>query len=67
MKQHKTWFDEECLYFLDQRKEAKMQWVQAPNKSNEDNLNNVRHKAGRQFRNKKKIYVKAKLRNLKLI
>jgi hypothetical protein len=26
-KQHKPWFDEECLGFLDQRKQAKMQWV----------------------------------------
>jgi hypothetical protein len=25
MKQHKHWFDEECLGFLDQRKQAKMQ------------------------------------------
>ena len=30
LKQHKPWFDEECLGFLDQRKEAKMQWVQDP-------------------------------------
>jgi len=26
-KQHKPWFDEEYLGFLDQRKRAKMQWV----------------------------------------
>ena len=25
-KQHKPWFDKECVAFLDQRKEAKMQW-----------------------------------------
>jgi hypothetical protein len=25
-KQHKPWFDEECLGFLDRRKQAKMQW-----------------------------------------
>jgi len=25
LKQHKPWFDEECLYFLDQRKQAKLQ------------------------------------------
>ena len=29
-KQHKPWFDEECLHFLDERKQAKMQWVQDP-------------------------------------
>jgi hypothetical protein len=25
LKQHKPWFDEECLGFLDQRKQVKMQ------------------------------------------
>ena len=33
-KQHTVWFDEKCLWFLDQRKQAKMQWLQDPNKSN---------------------------------
>jgi hypothetical protein len=28
--------------FLDQRKQAKMQWVQDPSQGNADNLNNVR-------------------------
>jgi hypothetical protein len=42
-KQHKQWFDEECLGFLDEREQAKMQWVQDPSQSNVDNLNNVRH------------------------
>ena len=37
LKQHKPWFDE-CLAFLDQRKQAKMQWVQDPGQSNVDNL-----------------------------
>ena len=27
IKQHKPWFDEECLGILDQRKQAKMQWI----------------------------------------
>jgi hypothetical protein len=31
MKQHKQWFDEECLGLLDRRKQAKMQWLQDPN------------------------------------
>ena len=30
LKQHKPWFDEECLHFLDERKQAKLQWVQNP-------------------------------------
>ena len=42
LKQHKPWFDEECLGFLDQRKQAKMQWVQDPSQSNVDNLKKVR-------------------------
>jgi len=29
-KQHKPWFDKECVDFLDQRKQAKMQWIQFP-------------------------------------
>jgi hypothetical protein len=52
--------------FLDQRKRAKMQWLQDPNQSNLDNCNNVRHEARRHFRNKKKVYLKAKLMNFKL-
>ena len=46
-------FDEECLGFLDQRKQAKMQWIQNPSQSNVDNLNNVRCEVSRHFRNKK--------------
>jgi hypothetical protein len=30
LKQHKPWFDEECLGRLDQIRQAKMQWVQNP-------------------------------------
>jgi hypothetical protein len=33
MNQHKPWFDEECLGMLDQRKQAKMQWIQDPSQS----------------------------------
>ena len=55
-KQHKPWFDEECLGFLDQRKRTKMQWVQDPCQSNVDNLNSVRREVSRHFRNKKKEY-----------
>ena len=59
-KQHKPWFDKECVDFLDQRKQAKMQCIQDPNQSNVDNLNNVRCNASRHFRNKKNAYLKAK-------
>ena len=42
LKQHKPWFDKECVGFLDHRKQAKMQWIQDPSRSNLENLNNVR-------------------------
>jgi len=64
LKQHKPWFDEECSQFLDQRKQAKVQWLNDPNQSNVDNLNSVEHESSRHFRNKKKK--KQKLMNLKL-
>ena len=37
----KPWFDKECVDFLDQRKQAKMQLIQDPSQSNVDNLNNI--------------------------
>jgi len=52
------------LGFLDQKKHAKMQWLQDPNKGNEHNLNNVRREATRHFRNKKKEYLKTKIGEL---
>jgi hypothetical protein len=41
-----------------------MQWLQNPNQSDVDNLNNVRHEASRQFRNKKKKYLKDEINGL---
>jgi len=64
MKQHKPWFDEECLGFLDKRKQAKMQWIHDPSQSNVDDLNHVRRNASRHFRNKEKAYLKAKIEEL---
>ena len=64
LKRHKAWFDEECLHFLDQRKQAKMQWIYEPSQSNVDNLNDVRTDASRHLRNKKKAYLKAKIEEL---
>ena len=63
-KQNKPWFDEECLGFLDQRKQAKIQWIQDPSQSNVDNLNNVRHEVSRHFRNKKKAHLRATIEEL---
>jgi hypothetical protein len=64
MKQHKPWFDDECLGILNQRKQAEMQWIQDPSQSNVDNLNKVTHDASRHFNNKKKPYLKAKIEEL---
>jgi len=64
LKQHKPWFDEECLCFSDQRKQAKMQWLQDPNQSKVDNLHNLRREANIHFRNKKKEYLKAEIEEL---
>ena len=41
-----------------------MQWVQDPSQSSVDNLNIVRRKASRHFRNKKKVYLNAKIYEL---
>jgi len=55
LKHHKPWFDEECLGFLNQRKQAKMQWLHDPNQSNIDNLSNVRREVGRHIGEKRWI------------
>ena len=52
LKQRKAWFDEECLGFLAQRKEAKMQWIEDPSQNNIGNLKNRRREAIRYFRDK---------------
>jgi hypothetical protein len=41
LKQYKPWFDEGCSKLLDQRKQAKLQWLQRdPSETNGDKLNN---------------------------
>jgi hypothetical protein len=63
-KQHKPWLDEGCSKLSDQRKQAKLQWLQDPSEINGDNLNNVRREASRHFRNKGKEYLKDKINEL---
>ena len=63
LKQNKPSFDE-CLGFFDQRKRAKMQWIQDPSQSNVGFLNNVRSEVSRHFRDKKKAYLRAKIEEL---
>ena len=53
LKQHKPWFDEECLRFLDQSKQTKMQRLQDSNQSKVDKLNYVRREARRHFRSQR--------------
>jgi hypothetical protein len=61
LKKHKPWFDEGCSKLLDQRKQAKLQWLQDLSEINGDNLNNVRCEASRHFRNKKREHLKDKI------
>jgi hypothetical protein len=51
LKKHRPWFNEGCSKLLDQRKQAKLQWLQDPSKINGDNLKNVRREASRYFKN----------------
>jgi len=55
LKHHKPEFYKERLQVLDQRKQAKKQWVQDSNQSNTDNLNNVIREVSRHLRKKRKI------------
>jgi len=41
-----------------------MQWIQDPSQSNVDILNNVRREINRNFRNKMKAYLRAKIEEL---
>jgi hypothetical protein len=52
------------MFRIDQRKQAKLQWLQDPSEVNEDNLSNVRRETSRHFRNKKGEYLKDKLNEL---
>jgi hypothetical protein len=61
LKHNKPWFDYECSKLIDQRKQAKLQWLQNPNQINRDSLQNVRHETSRIFRNKKREYLKGKI------
>ena len=64
LNRRKPSFDKECLVFLDQRKQAKIEWIIDPSQNKVDNLNNVRREASRHFRNKRKEYLEAKIDEL---
>jgi hypothetical protein len=42
LKKHMPWFNNGCSRLVDQRKQAKLQWLQDPRELYGDNLNNVR-------------------------
>jgi hypothetical protein len=58
LRKHKPWFDEGCSELVDQRTQAKLQWLQDRSEINRDNRNNVRCEASR---NKKREYLKDKI------
>jgi hypothetical protein len=58
LKKQKPWFDEAYSELLDQRKQAKLQWLHDPSEINGENLNNVRHE------NKKREYLYDKINEL---
>jgi 5-methylcytosine-specific restriction endonuclease McrBC GTP-binding regulatory subunit McrB len=64
LKKHKLWYDEGCSKLLDQRKQAKLHWLQDPSEINWNNMNNKRRETSRHFRNKKKEYMKDKIDEL---
>jgi hypothetical protein len=49
---------------LNQRKQAKLQWLQGPSGINGDNLNNVACEASTHLRNNKREYMKDKINEL---
>jgi hypothetical protein len=62
LKYNKPWSDDECSKLKDQRKQAKLQWLQNPNQINGDNLKNLRRETSRTFRKKKREYLKGKIK-----
>jgi hypothetical protein len=64
LKKHKPCFNKGCSKLLDQRKQAKLLWLQDPSAVNGDNLNNVKHEASRHFWDKKWEYLKDKIKEL---
>jgi hypothetical protein len=64
LKHNKPCFDDECLKLIDQRKQAKLQWLQNPSQVKGDHLKNLRRETSRTFRNKKREYLKGKINEL---
>jgi hypothetical protein len=65
LKKPDPWINDGCSELLDQRKQAKLQWLHNPSEFN--NMNSIRHAASRHFRNKKREYLKDKIDELATI
>jgi hypothetical protein len=53
LKHNKPWFDDECSKLIDQRKQAKLHWLQSSSQINGYNLQNLRRETTRTFRTRK--------------
>jgi hypothetical protein len=63
-KHNKPWFDDKCSKLIDQRRQAKLQWLQNPSQSNGDNLQNLRRETSRTFKKKGREYLRGKIDEL---
>jgi hypothetical protein len=64
LKKHNPWFDEGCLELLNQREQAKLQWLQDPSEVNGDNLNNIKVKPAGISGIRKREYLKDRIDEL---
>jgi hypothetical protein len=61
LRKHKPWFNEGCSELLDERKQAKVQWLQDRSEMNGDNLYNGRRETSRYLRRE---YLKDRIKEL---
>jgi hypothetical protein len=64
LKKHRSWFDEGCPELLNQRKEAKLQWLQYQNKINGNDVNYTNNETSENFGNEKKECLNNKTNDL---
>jgi hypothetical protein len=63
-KHNKPWFEDGCSKLIDQRKQAKLQWLQNSSQINGDNLQNLQCERRRTFRNKKREHMRDKINEI---
>jgi hypothetical protein len=64
LKHNKPRFHDECSKLIDQRKQAKLQWLQNPSRIIGENLQNSRRETRRIFTKKKREHLKGKINEL---